>query len=79
MKKPFLHPYHMVVENGRKILISDCLRILEYSPEGIKILLHSGKILIKGKDLTLSDFFGDEMQICGIIDTIYLQGDKCEE
>ncbi len=75
MKKPSLHTYHIVVENGKKILVSDCKRILEYTPERIRILLHTGVISICGKDLTLSDFFGDEIQICGIVKSIDLQGD----
>ncbi len=79
MKNTPMRHYHMVLENGRKILISDCIRILEYSPEKIKILLHSGKVILSGRDLAMSDFFGDEIQICGIIENICLQGEKSEK
>ncbi len=78
MKNTSLHRYHIVLESGKRILVSDCKGILEYTPERIRILLHSVTVSICGRDLTLSDFFGDEIQICGMIEGISIQGEKNE-
>ncbi len=63
-----IHPsYHILIENGKKVLISGCRKILEYSPEKIRILLSGESITLTGKELTLYDFFGNEIQISGNI------------
>ena len=79
MKSTPLHPYHILIENGKRVLISDCRKILEYSPERIIILLHSGQIELIGSALTLCDFFGDEIQIRGALAGIVLKGENDEK
>lgn len=79
MKKPLLSPYHVVVENGKKVLVSCCKRIIEYSPEKIEVKLSETYVSICGKDLTLCDFFGDEIQINGRIYSIAFKGERNEE
>lgn len=64
--------YHMVVENGNKILVSDCKQILSYSENVITLLLSRAEIRIGGRDLSLCDFFGSEVQINGRIDEIVI-------
>lgn len=66
-----IHPsYHILIENGKKILVSSCKKILEYSPERIRILLSGGIIILMGKELTLYDFFGNDVQISGNIQSL---------
>ncbi|MBR3715755.1 MAG: YabP/YqfC family sporulation protein [Clostridia bacterium] len=62
--------YHILIENGKKTLVSGCRKILEYSPERIKIQLHREIITLLGSDLTLYDFFGDEIQISGKVGSL---------
>ena len=71
-------PYHVLVENGNKTLVSSCRRILEYSPERIEIQLKSARVSICGKDLTLCDFFGDELQIAGVVEMVNFKGENIE-
>lgn len=79
MKRPIISPYHVTVENGRRVLISDCKRILEYSPEGITVLLGKATVSVRGKELTLCDFLGDEIQINGTVELVCFNGDKDEK
>ena len=72
-------PYHVLVENGTKVLISSCRKILEYSPEKIEIKLKDDRILLCGSDHTLCDFFGDELQIGGKIESISFMGGISED
>ncbi|MBQ1225731.1 MAG: YabP/YqfC family sporulation protein, partial [Clostridia bacterium] len=63
------------IENGKKILISDCKKILEYSPECIKILLSKELITLIGENLSLYDFFGSEVQVSGNIKALEILSD----
>ena len=76
MKRRLNSTYHIVIENGEKVLISDCKRINEYTPEKIEVALRSGSVTVCGKDLTLCDFFGNEIQIGGSVEGVLLKGDK---
>ena len=68
--------YHILIENGKKILISDCKKILEYSPECIKILLSKELITLIGENLSLYDFFGSEVQVSGNIKALEILSDS---
>ena len=68
--------YHILIENGKKILISDCQKILEYSPERIKILLTKEIITLVGENLSLYDFFGSEIQVSGNIKALEILSDS---
>lgn len=67
--------YHILIENGKKVLVSDCKKILEYSPERIKILLSNELITLIGENLSLYDFFGSEVQVSGNIKTLEILSD----
>ena len=67
--------YHILIENGKKVLVSDCKKILEYSPERIKILLSNEQITLIGENLSLYDFFGSEVQVSGNIKTLEILSD----
>jgi len=62
VKRPLHSTYHIVIENGKRVLISDCKRINEYTPEKIEVTLHGGSVTVCGQGLTLCDFFGDEIK-----------------
>ncbi len=68
--------YHILIENGKKILISDCKKIIEYSPERIKILLSKELITLIGENLSLYDFFGSEVQLSGNIKALEISSDS---
>jgi sporulation protein YqfC len=68
--------YHILIENGKKTFISDCKKILEYSPERIKILLSKELITLIGEDLSLCDFFGSEVQVSGNIKALEILSDS---
>ena len=67
--------YHILIENGKKTLISDCQKILEYSPQRIKILLSKEIITLIGENLSLYDFFGSEVQVSGNIKALEILSD----
>ena len=71
-------PYHLLIENGTRLLVSSCEKILGYSPEKIEIQLKGGRILICGSALSLCDFCGDELKIGGVIEKVILRGDGGE-
>ena len=68
--------YHILIENGKKVLLSGCRKIIEYSPEKIKVLLSGESVTLIGKELTLYDFFGDEIQISGNIEALEISSEK---
>ncbi|MBE6619237.1 MAG: hypothetical protein E7626_05595 [Ruminococcaceae bacterium] len=76
VKRPLHSTYHIVIENGKRVLISDCKRINEYTPEKIEVTLHGGSVTVCGQGLTLCDFFGDEIQIGGKVEGVLLKGEK---
>lgn len=79
MRSPLTASYHITVENGKRTLISDCKQIIEYSPEKITLMLTRAQITLIGDDLTLSDFFGEEVQIRGKIKSITIEGEANEK
>ncbi|MBQ8742849.1 MAG: YabP/YqfC family sporulation protein [Clostridia bacterium] len=62
--------YHIIIENGSDILISDCRQILSYSETLISIRVSGAEIEIVGDRLYLCDFFGSEVRIKGCIEKV---------
>lgn len=71
--------YHIIIENGKKVQISNCQKILEYSPERITLLLCKECIRLIGENLSLYDFYGNDAQVSGNIRTLEILSSGNEE
>lgn len=79
MKDIIHRDYHILIENGKKVLVSNCRKILEYSPERIRLRLFGECITLVGENLSLYDFFGSEVQVSGNIRSLEILSDGNSE
>ncbi len=55
---------------NKRIIITDCKSIIDYSKESIAIDLGELKMKISGKNLVADSFVFDQTDICGVIEKI---------
>ena len=67
-----LEPRQLIVEiaGNNRILVENYKRIVNYTPDNIRVNVHFGCIAITGKRLSISKMTEDQMFISGLIDSI---------
>lgn len=60
--------------SSRELTVCGCERVMNYTPENVRLLLSDGIMEISGEGLTAATYFGREIKLSGKIDGIRLCG-----
>ncbi len=86
-KKPVGEPYahrgrikqsSAFIVSNREITLCECTKVIEYTPDMIKLCNCDGVIEIYGGGLTVSTYFGNEIKLSGKIESIRFVGYSCK-